>query len=382
MKIGIIGTRGIPNQYGGFEQFAEDFGVRMAERGHEVTVYCSRNHSYKEDWFRGVKLIHCYDPEHRIGTAGQFIYDFNCIFDSRKRGFDVILQLGYTSSTVWSWLFPSPALLVTNMDGLEWTRSKYNKLVQRFLRVAERWGVRYSDYLVADSPGIQSYLKRKYAVESLLLAYGAEIPDQTDGSAVCTAYGLKSGSYDLLIARFESENNIASVLSAYEALPGRELALVGHFDATTYGRQLYSEYASKPNVHFLGGVFDRTILNALRHNSEIYYHGHSVGGTNPSLVEAMACGALICAHDNEFNRAVLKENAFYFREAGEIRNVVENYIGKEAYSNWITNNRKRIRSEYNWDDITDKLESCFQHWLKAVPAAAPASRSIPNAASL
>lgn len=354
----------------------------MAERGHQVTVYSSHNHSYKEDWFRGVRLVHCYDPEHRIGTAGQFVYDFNCILDSRKRDFDIILQLGYTSSTIWSWLFPSAAVLVTNMDGLEWTRSKYNKLVQRFLRVAERWGVRYSDHLVADSPGIQSYLKRKYNVESLLLAYGADIPVSGCEPAVLTKYGLEPAGYDLLIARFESENNIAAVLEAYESLPGRNLALVGRFEATPYGRQLHATYGNRPNVHFLGGIFDRNILNALRHNSEIYYHGHSVGGTNPSLIEAMACGALICAHDNEFNRAVLKENAFYFREARQIQELVARFTTKDEYKEWVLNNRKRIASEYNWDDITDKLESCFQHWLKASPATAPASRSFPNAASL
>src|SRR5215469_9735731 len=154
MNIGIIGTRGIPNQYGGFEQFAEFIAPALVERGHAVTVYNSSLHPYKENNWKGVNLVHQYDAEGKLGTAGQFIYDFNCIKDSRKRKFDVILQLGYTSSSVWSFLFPKKSVLVTNMDGLEWKRTKYSKPVRRFLRYAEKWAATYSDFLIADSKGI------------------------------------------------------------------------------------------------------------------------------------------------------------------------------------------------------------------------------------
>jgi glycosyltransferase involved in cell wall biosynthesis len=364
MKIGIIGTRGIPNEYGGFEQFAEDFAVRMVERGHDVVVYSSHKHSYQKDVFKGVKLIHRFDPEYRIGTAGQFIYDFNCIRDSRKRNFDVILQLGYTSSTIWSWLFPESALLVTNMDGLEWKRSKYNKLVQRFLRVAEKWGVKNSDHLIADSPGIQKYLASKYHADSTLVAYGADPIDKCDDVSFLDECGLNPGNYDLLIARFESENNIATVLEAHKDLPDKQLVLVGRFDATPYGRSLKVHYGSCKNIKFLGAIFDRNRVNTLRFHSRIYYHGHSVGGTNPSLVEAMACSALICANDNDFNRAVLKENAWYFKNVDDIKSVVAHFSGKERHVEWILNNRARIESDYSWDSITDKLENCFQQWLE------------------
>jgi len=162
MKIGIIGSRGIPNQYGGFEQFVEFVAPLLVERGHEVFVYNSSLHPYQPNSWKGVHLIKKFDPENKIGTIGQFIYDFNCILDSRKRNYDIILQLGYTSSGVWAFLFPKKPLIITNMDGLEWKRSKYSKLVQRFLKKAEKWAALSSDHLIADSIGIQTYLLEKY----------------------------------------------------------------------------------------------------------------------------------------------------------------------------------------------------------------------------
>src|SRR4030095_13620718 len=131
MRIAILGSRGIPNQYGGFEQFASHAAPALANKGHEVYAYNSSTHPYKEKTWNNVNIIHCFDPEEKIGTAGQFIYDFNCILDSRKRNYDVILQLGYTSNSIWSFLYPQKPVLVTNMDGMEWKRSKYSGKVQR-----------------------------------------------------------------------------------------------------------------------------------------------------------------------------------------------------------------------------------------------------------
>jgi glycosyltransferase involved in cell wall biosynthesis len=364
MRIAIVGTRGIPNEYGGFEQFAEDFSVRMVARGHDMTVYISHNHSYQQDTFKGVRLIHCYDPEYRIGTAGQFIYDYNCIRDSRKRDFDIILQLGYTSSTIWSWLFPKKAILVTNMDGLEWRRSKYKKPVQQFLRHAERWAVKYSDYLVADSKGIQQYIRSKYGAPAVFVPYGADCYTPEDCGGILADYQLNPGGYDLMIARFEAENNIELVLNAYRRLPGRTLVLIGKYDATAFGKKMHHEFSPLPNIRFLGGIFEKERLNAVRYHSAIYYHGHSVGGTNPSLLEAMACGALICANENEFNRAVLHDNAFYFNGIDDILGFAGQYGGKAGHRRWTDNNLAAIRSEYSWDGVTLSLENYFKEWLR------------------
>ncbi len=138
LKIAILGCRGIPNRYGGFEQFAEKLSVGLVEGGHQVWVYNSHNHPCRDALWRGVHRVLCYDPEYRLGQFGQFIYDWNCIRDSRRRGFDIILQLGNTSSSVWHRQLPRASVVVTNMDGLEWKRSKYNRPVQRFLKYAEK----------------------------------------------------------------------------------------------------------------------------------------------------------------------------------------------------------------------------------------------------
>jgi glycosyltransferase involved in cell wall biosynthesis len=363
MKIGIIGTRGIPNQYGGFEQFAEHFSTRMAERGHEVIVYTSHKHSYTAATYKNVRLVRCYDPEKVLGTVGQFIYDFNCIRDSRGQGFDVILQLGYTSSTIWSWLFPKSAILVTNMDGLEWSRAKYNKLTQYFLTHAEKWGVMYSDYLVADSRGIQDYLKGKFNADAVLVTYGAELFNATgEETGVMGRYSLKSNEYDLLIARFEPENNIETVLNAYRDFGSRKLVLVGNYDNTSFGRRMYATYSKHSHICFAGPIFDTTALNELRHHSRIYLHGHSAGGTNPSLLEAMGCGALICAHDNIFNRYVLGSDAYYFGDADSLRALLAKKLLKESHETFLANNKRKIQHDHNWDVITDTIESYFNRW--------------------
>ena len=199
MKIGILGTRGIPNQYGGFEQFAQFLSVDLVSKGHEIWVYNSHRHIFQEDEFEGVNIIHCYDPEYKIGTVGQFIYDFNCIRDARNRKFDILLQLGYTSSSVWSKFLPD-SQIITNMDGLEWKRSKFNKYVQKFLKKAEGWAVKSSDLLVSDSIGIQAYIKAKYKVDSHYIPYGAEVFDDPDETKL-KSLKVESGNFEILIAR-------------------------------------------------------------------------------------------------------------------------------------------------------------------------------------
>jgi glycosyltransferase involved in cell wall biosynthesis len=363
MKIGIIGTRGIPNQYGGFEQFAEKFSTIMADKGHDITVYTSHRHPYKESEYKNVRLIHCYDPEHMLSTFGQFIYDLNCIRNCRKQNFDVIFQLGYTSSTIWSWLYPKSSILVTNMDGLEWTRAKYNKATQYFLTHAEKWGVRYSNYLIADSKGIQAYLLNKYDVNAVFIPYGADIYSPADNDdSVLQFYSLLSGEYDLLIARFEPENNIETVLKSYAKLKERNLVLIGNYANTVFGRRMFKEYGACPNINFAGANYNVEQLNSLRYNSRLYLHGHSVGGTNPSLLEAMACSSLVCAHNNQFNKHVLGNDAFYFNSSEDLTSIISSSELKVNYENWLDNNRQKILHNYNWTTITDNIESNFKQW--------------------
>ena len=137
MRIGILGSRGIPNNYGGYEQFAGFLSAGLVQKGHDVYVYNSDQHPYKEKEWNAVKIVHCKDWEHKIGTAGQFLYDRNCINDARKKNFDILLHLGYTSDSLWYRRWPKKTVNIVNMDGLEWKRSKYNRLTRRFLKWAE-----------------------------------------------------------------------------------------------------------------------------------------------------------------------------------------------------------------------------------------------------
>lgn len=358
MKIAILGTRGVPNHYGGFEQFAEFFSVYLADKGHEVYVYNSHNHPFQEKTFKGVNLIHCYDPEFKIGTAGQFIYDLNCILDSRKRNFDIILQLGYTSSSIWYFLLPKKPLIITNMDGLEWKRTKYSKPVRRMLQFAEGLAVKSSDHLISDSIGIQKYIAGKYAKGSTYIAYGAEVFDHPEEEILAT-YKVNKYDFNMILARLEPENNIETILDGVVLSNNQATILVIGNHTTKFGNYLKQKYIASKNIRFIGAVYNLKHLDNLRYFSNLYFHGHSVGGTNPSLLEAMASKALIIAHDNDFNKAILKENAFYFTNPEEVKNLMLE-IKKNDNLQFIQNNFDAIAGEFNWEKINGKYLQLFE----------------------
>lgn len=360
MKIAICGTRGIPNYYGGFEQFAEYLSLGLTQKGHQVYVYNSHHHPYQDVNWKGVNIIHCFDPEKKIGTAGQFIYDLNCIIDSRKRNFDIILQLGYTSSSIWFNLHPRESVIITNMDGLEWKRSKFSKKVQRFLKYAEKKAVRKSDYLVADSLGIQDYLKKHYNMEAAYIPYGAN-PFTDPDPAVIKRFDLQEFNYNMLIARLEPENNIEIILQGLTDADTHLPFLVIGRHTTAYGEYLKNKFTDK-RINFLGPVYDLEILNNLRYYCVLYFHGHSVGGTNPSLLEAMASRALIGAHRNEFNYYILEEDAHYFSNSHDVKILLEK-VTRENNSDKTDNNFQKVKTLYSWDKIIKDYETLMMDYL-------------------
>jgi glycosyltransferase involved in cell wall biosynthesis len=355
LKIAIVGSRGIPNYYGGFEQMAQYLAVGLLNKGHDVTVYNSHNHPYKEDQYKGVKLVHCFDAENMMGTAGQFIYDLNCIMDARKKDFDVILFLGYTSSSVWGKLFPKNAVIISNMDGMEWKRDKYTKPVQHFLKYAEKLAVRYSHYFIADSTVIQSYVEHKYNITSKYIPYGAEI-FANKNECILATYQVEKYDYHMLMARMEPENNIDMILNGFhQSNSEKKFIVVGNYN-NSYGRLMYKKYHADERIHFAGAIFDAEITNTLRAFCKLYFHGHSVGGTNPSLLEAMANSSIIVAHDNAFNRAVLNGDAYYFSTAEDVRKVVVKSNGHKESARMVQNNYVKIEEEYNWPNIVNMYE--------------------------
>lgn len=359
LKIAILGTRGIPNNYGGFERLAEKLATGLAERGMEVSVYSVHNHPYQEKDWNGVKIIHIYNPESILGSAGQFIYDATCILDSRKHTYDLILQLGYTTSAPWYFLHPADAKVITNIDGLEWTRSKYKGLLSSFLRRAEKRAVNGSDAVVSDSKVIQEYVREKYNRESPYIAYGAEIKPALEKNNGLEEMGLSGRAYNLVIARFQTDNNIETIIRGHKRCKNPPLLLIVGNWQNRYGKKLRSTYADD-NIRFSGAIFDPEKLHSLRSGARLYFHGHSGGGTNPSLLEAMADRALICAHNNPFNREVLEENALYFENEEQIRHHIENIDRNENTLLWINANLEKIRRAYDWEDINDRYAALIR----------------------
>lgn len=353
MKLAIIGTRGIPNNYGGFEQFAEYLSDGLSNQGHDVFVYNSHNHPFQNKKWKKVNIIHCFDPEYKIGTVGQFIYDLNCILYSRKRDFDVVLQLGYTSSSIWNFLFKKNIKIVTNMDGLEWKRTKYSSVTKLFLKYAEKLAVKYSDILVADSIGIKNYLNEKYCVNSTFIPYGATVFKAPSIESL-KQFNLEPYTYDMIIARVEPENNVKTIIDGFvDSNVTRKLVVVGNMN-TRLGMEIKS-YLKDDRVIFLGFISSIDVLNNLRYYSNLYFHGHTVGGTNPSLLEAMASNSLICANDNSFNKLILEKHAFYFNSSSDITKIV-NSTNKTEHVDWCKINTNKINDNYKHSSIVSQYE--------------------------
>ena len=358
LKIGILGTRGIPNHYGGFEQIAGHLAKGLVERGHSVTVYNSHTHPYKNKTWNGVFIIHKYDPESWIGTAGQFLYDYNCIIDSRKQDFDIILMLGYTSSSIWGSLYNSLGNVVINMDGIEWKRSKYSPIVKRFLRLAERLGIKYATVHIADSIIIKDYLDNKYGINSKFISYGASI-HKSSANLILATMGIARKKFFLLIARMEPENNINMILDGFIHSNSTNKFIVVGDTGNKFGKKMVKQYGSKKSIIFAGPIYDPDNLFSLRSHCDLYFHGHSVGGTNPSLLEAMSAKALIVAHNNPFNESILNGDAFYFNNAADVRNIIERQLPEETISTMINNNYSKIVNVYNWENVIQEYESLF-----------------------
>lgn len=363
MKIGIIGSRGIPNEYGGFEQFAEYLSTGLIQKNCQVWVYTSDSNSFKQNQYKGVQLIHCFDPEKQIGPFGQFLYDLNCILDSRKRNFDIILQLGYTSSAIWNGLFDKKVTVVTNTDGMEWQRSKYNRVVRRFLKYSEKTVVSKSNYLISDSRAIKKHIESTYNRTSVFIPYGATVFTDADQSKLLPS-GLKAYEYFLVIARFQPDNNIETIIQGHmNSKTKYPLIIVGNLN-NRFANKLKDRYSSD-SVRFTGGIYKQTLLNNLRYFSTAYFHGHSAGGTNPSLLEAMAASAFICAHDNIFNREVLGNDSNYFKDTIDVTRFIDNKLDIKSKKAQLKNNIMRVKTIYSTDEVIDRYYEFFNQVKKS-----------------
>ena len=362
MKIAILGTRGIPNNYGGFEQCAEKLSERWVKKGHSVTVYSPDEHNYKENEWNGVKIKHIFSKESKFGIFGTFFYDYLCLKDAVKGDYDIVLNLGYVPSALFFRLNrKTKAKFITNMDGLEWKREKWNSILKKFIKFCEKKAVKFSDALVFDNRGIRDYYFSNFNIDGSVIEYGAEVFNTPD-LEVLKKYNVEKHRYFLAIARFEPENNLKTIIDGYLKSKAKEpLLLIGN-PGTKFGKSLLKEYGSNSSIRFLGAIYNQGELNTLRMFSKLYFHGHSVGGTNPSLLEAMACGSYIVAHDNVFNRSVLENNGLYFTDSQELAGII-NSFDETKREEYAERNKRKIIEFYNWDLIAEKYLNLFKNIL-------------------
>ena len=309
----ILGTRGIPGCHGGFETFAQRLALHMVQVGWKVTVYCQGEGPKARptsDVWSGVhrRII----SVGRSGPVATILFDLESVLDAAHYRDAVFLTLGYNTALFTALLRIRGRTNLMNMDGLEWRRRKWRWYQRAWLWANERIGVYVAHHLIADHPGIREHLERLAPTKRIsMIPYGADsVADAELGRLA--RFGLCAGQYLILIARPEPENSVLELVRAFSAkVRGVKFAVLGRYDVGNSYHDLVQASASN-EVIFLGPIYDPEDLQALRRFSLAYAHGHQVGGTNPSLVEAMGAGNAVIAHDNVFNRWVAGEGAVYF----------------------------------------------------------------------
>ncbi len=356
-KLSIIGTVGIPAKYGGFETLTE-YLTKNLNTEFDITVFCSsKSYNNQIETYNNSKLR--YINLHANGIQS-IPYDILSLFKSLKFA-DTILILGVSGCIVLPFIrfFNKNTKIITNIDGLEWKRDKWNKYAKWFLKFSEKLAVKYSDVVIADNKVIQDYVKSEYGVNSELIAYGADHVEKigiSDG--LYAKYTFLKNPYTFTVCRIEPENNIHMILEAVSKYENISFVIIGNWDSSTYGQNLKQLYSQYKNINILDPIYDQNILNQIRSNCHIYLHGHSAGGTNPSLVEAMALELPIFAYGINYNKETTSHKAKYFNSSLELIKLFET-CGKEELLN-ISKNMFNLASEkYIWQDISKKYADLF-----------------------
>lgn len=362
MRIAIIGSRGIPARWGGYETASEAIATGLVRLGYDVTVFCRPKYSLPERprTFKGVKLV--YLPCLKQKSFETLSHEAMCMLYSLKQNYDVVYVLGTRSSFVYIpyRLLKRTSRVVMNPDGLDWRRRKWGPVGRTFLRLGESFGVRFiSHHVIADSVAIQKYLEKAYGINATFLPYGAPIR-YSEQPEILDQYQLQPRNYFLVVARLEPENNTDIVVGAFEKLStDKKLVIVGGTNyRSPYERELRS--TQDPLVRFTGPLYTPGHLQELYTNCYAYIHGHEVGGTNPALLDAMGSGCAVLALDVVFNREVLGEcGAFWKRDEKALYELMTDVLTADLEP-WRTLARERARQKYRWDDIVKGYDELFR----------------------
>lgn len=360
--VRILGIRGLPAAHGGFETFAEQLALHLVARGWRVVVYCQEDGrgATTHDVWRGVERVHIHAAA--PGARGTVQFDWRSIRDAAQHR-DLCLTLGYNTALFCAWLRLRGLPNVINMDGIEWSRAKWGPFAKAWLWLNERAGCRLGNHLVADHPEIATHLAARARAEKItMIPYGAVPVDEAPHDAL-PAYGLEAGRYLTLIARPEPENSVLEVVQGFSrARRGVQLAVLGRYDAAVpYHAAVLA--AAGPEVRFLGAIYDAPLVRALRFHSLAYVHGHQVGGTNPSLVEALGAGNAVLAHDNRFNRWVAGAAAQYFSDVASFDELLGRWLqDSETQHEMRLASRARHRHAFTWEQVLERYEALLlQH---------------------
>lgn len=358
-KLAIIGTVGVPAKYGGFETLAEYILEDMV-REFDVTVFCEKA-SYsgrKISSYKGAELK--YIPLKANGSQS-VLYDILAIVRSFTSN-DFLLVLGVSGTVILPFIRPFiKGKIITNIDGLEWQRDKWGKKTQRFLKWSERLAVKYSDLVISDNFYIKEYVTEEYAASSLLIAYGGDHVTKEAKSKWVKQYPILNEDYAFTVCRIEPENNLDMIIHAY--LSSKQVMpylIVGNWEASEYGKKLRDKYMSEKKLRLLDPIYDQSELNALRSNCRIYLHGHSAGGTNPSLVEAMYLALPIIAYGVSYNLATTNHMALYFRSSADLTQILNDVSDKDLEEMSIKM-KDYAEKNYLWRDISLKYVEAIKN---------------------
>jgi glycosyltransferase involved in cell wall biosynthesis len=358
MHIAMLGTRGVPAAYGGFETAVEEVGARLVERGHAVTVYCRSQERDPPSEHLGMQLAHRPFIRHRaMETLSHTTASVAHLARSRRSERpDVAIVFNLGNAPVLPLLRALRIPTVVHVDGLEWKRAKWEGVGARFYKRAEAYAARTSLPLIADSKGIAEYFSETYNRKCEVITYGAPVlfPD----SSRISEFGLSTSRYHLAVARMEPENNLHLIVSGF--LRSRSvdpLVVVGDVPyASAYASHI-AALAEDDRIHLVGSVWDQELLNQLYANASSYLHGHSVGGTNPSLLRALGCGAPVSALDVNFNREVARASALYFTNEDEVAAAVDVVdLDPAAARRRADHGRQDVAARYRWDDVAASYE--------------------------
>ncbi len=360
LRIAMIGTRGVPAAYGGFETAIEEIGRRLVVRGHDVTVYCRTlgNGAPAPREYLGMNLVHLPAVRHKaVETLSHTA--LSVLHTTMHRLPDAAFVFNAANAPFVPWLGMRRIPTAVHVDGLEWLRGKWGPAGKRYYRWAEEFCVRRADALIADAQGIVDYYDREFQVPTKLITYGAHILRDVPTDRLAEL-DLRPKGYHLVVARFEPENHVDVIIEGYlKSSASLPLVVVGSAPyAAAYTNRIAERAASDPRIRVLGGVWDQGQLDQLYAHAVTYLHGHSVGGTNPSLLRAMGAGTAVIAWDVVFNREVLGTGGVFFDSDSTLAPLIEDAeLTPHRTEELGSALQGRAEQRYNWDAVTDGYEA-------------------------